>query len=82
MIATVPAARAQAANADELVRQAERTVRGKTEEGTVTMEVSTPHWQRTLRLQYWAINPDKTFIRVTAPAKETGMGTLRLGTNM
>jgi outer membrane lipoprotein-sorting protein len=82
MIATGLPARAQVANADELVQQAERAVRGKTEEGTVNMEVSTPHWQRRLKLQYWAINPDKTFIRVTAPAKEAGIGTLRIDANM
>jgi outer membrane lipoprotein-sorting protein len=69
-------------NADEIVRRGEYAVRGKTQVGSVMMIVKTPDWQRTLELRYWSINPDKTFIRVTAPAKEAGTATLRLGTNM
>jgi outer membrane lipoprotein-sorting protein len=73
---------AQRPNADEIVRRSDEAVRGKTEEGDVTMTVKTPDWQRTLELRYWAVNPDKTFIRVTQPAKEAGTATLRLGSNM
>jgi outer membrane lipoprotein-sorting protein len=73
---------AQQPNADELVRKSDNAVRGKTEVGNVTMTVKTPDWQRTLELRYWAVNPDKTFIRITGPAKEAGTGTLRLGANM
>jgi outer membrane lipoprotein-sorting protein len=72
----------QQPNADELVRRGENAVRGKTEDGIVTMTVKTPDWQRTLEMHYWAVNPGKTFIRVTGPAKEAGTATLRLGTNM
>jgi outer membrane lipoprotein-sorting protein len=73
---------AQQPNADEIVRRSDNAVRGKTQEGNLTMTVKTPDWQRTLELRYWAVNPDKTFIRVTGPAKEAGTGTLRLGSNM
>lgn len=73
---------AQQPNADELVRRSDDAVRGKTEVGNVIMTVSTPDWQRTLELRYWAVNPDETFIRVIGPAKEAGTGTLRLGSNM
>ncbi|MGH9681058.1 MAG: outer membrane lipoprotein-sorting protein [Candidatus Acidiferrales bacterium] len=73
---------AQQPNADEIVQRSYTALRGKTEVGTLTMTVKTPDWQRTLELRYWAVNPDKTFIRVTAPAKEAGTATLRLGSNM
>jgi outer membrane lipoprotein-sorting protein len=72
----------QQPDADEIVRRSDAAIRGKTEAGTFTMTVKTPDWQRTLELRYWAVNPDKTFIRVTRPAKEAGTATLRLGTNM
>jgi outer membrane lipoprotein-sorting protein len=72
----------QQPNADEIVRRSDAAIRGKTEAGTFTMTVVTPDWQRTLELRYWAVNPDKTFIRITRPAKEAGTATLRLGTNM
>jgi len=72
----------QQPNADEIVRRSDEAVRGRTEEGSVSMTVKTADWERTLELRYWAVNPTKTFIRVIAPAKEAGTGTLRLGTNM
>jgi outer membrane lipoprotein-sorting protein len=80
--AVLPILPAQQPDADEIVRRSDAAVRGKTEEGNITMTVKTPDWQRTLELHYWAVNPDKTFIRITRPAKEAGTGTLRLGTNM
>ncbi len=77
-----PTLEGQALNANEIVHRTERQLRAKTEQGTLTMTVRTPDWQRTLEMDYWGISPDKTFIRVTAPAKEAGTSTLRLGSNM
>jgi outer membrane lipoprotein-sorting protein len=82
MLWCAAAVRAQAPNADEIVRRGESGLRGKTQIGSAVMTVKTPDWQRTLELRFWTVTPDKTFIRVTAPAKEAGMGTLRLGSNM
>jgi len=73
---------AQSLDARTMVRRTERELRAKTEQGTVSMTVRTPDWQRTLEMDYWGINPDRTFIRVTAPAKEAGTSTLRIGSNM
>jgi len=78
----VPGIAAQSADAPAIIHRAEQELRAKTEQGTVSMTVRTPEWQRTLEMQYWAVNPDKTFIRVTAPAKEAGTATLRLESNM
>ena len=76
------AALAQPPNADEIIHRSEQKLRGRTEQGKVSMTVRTPDWQRTLQMNYWADNPNKTFIRITAPAKEAGTATLRLGSNM
>jgi outer membrane lipoprotein-sorting protein len=73
---------AQSRSAAELIRRTEQNLRANTQQGVVTMTVRTPDWQRTLVMDYWAVNPDKTFIRVTAPAKEAGTSTLRLRSNM
>jgi outer membrane lipoprotein-sorting protein len=78
----VPALFAQTRTAAELIHKTEQNLRANTEQGVVTMTVRTPDWQRTLVMDYWAVNPDKTFIRVTAPAKEAGTSTLRLRSNM
>ncbi len=73
---------AQSPDASIMIRRSQHALRGRTEQGEVSMTVRTPDWQRTLQMNYWAFNPDKTFIRVTAPAKEAGTATLRLGSNM
>jgi len=73
---------AQSPDASTIILRSQQALRGRTEQGEVNMTVRTPDWQRTLQMNYWAINPDETFIRVTAPAKEAGSATLRLGSNM
>lgn len=73
---------AQSPDASTMIRRSQQALRGRTEQGEVSMTVRTPDWQRTLQMNYWAVNPDKTFIRVTSPAKEAGTATLRLSSNM
>ncbi len=46
------------------------------------MTVRTPEFERTLTMRFWYDYPEKTFIRITGPAKEAGTGTLRLDGNM
>ncbi len=46
------------------------------------MSVTTPSWQRTLKLQMWMERPDRSFIRIMAPAKEAGIGSLRIKSEM
>jgi outer membrane lipoprotein-sorting protein len=81
LVASAPA-RAQKPDAHELIRRTDQALRGKTQHGKASMTVRTPDWERTLEMEYWSVNPDKTFILITAPAKEEGTSTLRLGTNM
>jgi outer membrane lipoprotein-sorting protein len=69
-------------NAHALVQKTDRALRGRTQHCKASMTVQTPDWKRTVEMEYWSINPDKTFILITAPAKEEGTSTLRLGTNM
>lgn len=75
-------AAAQEPDAHEIVRKTDLALRGKTQQGKASMTVRTPDWERTVQMEYWAVNPDKTFILITAPAKEAGTSTLRIGTNM
>ncbi len=80
----VPGAAAPAEEPDALAiaRKCDAALKGKTEHGAASMTVRTPEWQRTLEMTFWYDYPEKTFIRITAPAKDAGTGTLRLGTNM
>ena len=69
-------------NGLEIARKCDFALRGKTQVGKATMTVRRPEWERTLEMDFWMVNPDKTFILITAPAKEAGSGTLRIRTNM
>jgi hypothetical protein len=82
LLATVPAWAQQKPDAHKLIQKTDRALRGKTQRGKASMTVRTPDWTRTLEMEYWSVNPDKTFILITAPAKEEGTSTLRLVTNM
>jgi len=65
-----------------VARKCDAALKGKTEYGKASMTVHTPEWQRTMQMTFWYDYPDKTFIRITAPAKDAGTATLRLKSNM
>jgi outer membrane lipoprotein-sorting protein len=69
-------------DAHEIVRRSDQALRGKTLQGSAQMTVKTQDWERTLDMDFWSVNPDKTFIRITAPTKEAGTATLRVESNM
>jgi len=51
-------------------------------QGEYEMTITTPRWHRTLGLKVWIERPSRSFVRVVAPAKEAGIGSLRLGAEM
>lgn len=66
----------------ELVTHVEQMLWSKTSEGQAEMSVITPRWQRTLTLHFWMDRPDRTFVRILGPAKEAGIGSLRIKSEM
>jgi outer membrane lipoprotein-sorting protein len=60
---------------DELYRSSSSTT-------LMEMEITTPHWQRTLKIKAWSAGMDKTFLRILEPKKERGMATLRIENEM
>ena len=73
---------AEGLDATTIAKKCDAALKGKTQLGKAAMTVRTPEWQRTLEMTFWYDYPEKTFIRITAPAKDAGTGTLRLGSNM
>ena len=78
---------AQAANSDTpdaqaLIRGMEDLIWSDTLHASVSMAIRTAYWSRTLELEVWMDRPDATLIRIHAPAKEAGVGSLRLGDAM
>lgn len=68
--------------AEIIVKKIDELYRAKTSKAQVEMEITTPHWQRTLKMDVWSKGMDKTFIRILEPKKESGIATLRLGNEM
>lgn len=66
----------------ELIAHVERTLWGRTNHGVAEMAVITPRWQRALTLHFWMERPARTFIRIDAPPKEAGIGSLRIEDEM
>lgn len=66
----------------EIVDRVETLLWGKTVQGDYEMTITTPRWQRTLELRAWMDRPKRSFIRILGPAKEKGIGSLRIGTEM
>jgi len=66
----------------KIIEEIDRLYRSKTSYSELEMEIVTPHWQRTLSMYGWSEGMDKTFIRITEPKKENGVGTLRIENEM
>ena len=79
-----PPARAatQEPTAQQVVDRAESALWGKTLQSQLTMTVTTPRWTRRLELAAWIERPRRSFVRILAPAKEAGIGSLRIGAEM
>jgi len=66
----------------ERVKQMEQQLWAASNQGVYQMTIVTPHWQRTLEIKAWMIRPEKTLIRILAPKKERGVGSLRIRSEM
>ncbi|MCG9131924.1 outer membrane lipoprotein-sorting protein [Candidatus Poribacteria bacterium] len=67
---------------ESLITHIDQLYRSETSHADMEMQIVTPHWERTLAMTVWSKGMDKTFIRITAPKKEQGVATLRIGNEM
>jgi outer membrane lipoprotein-sorting protein len=65
-----------------IIKKIDDLYRSDASHGKLEMEIVTSHWQRTLTMEVWTEKLEKTFIRILEPAKERGVATLRIGTEM
>ena len=75
-------AHAQDLDGREILDRVERLLWGRTVQGQYEMSISTPRWQRTLVLRVWMERPRRSFVRILSPAKEAGIGSLRIANEM
>jgi outer membrane lipoprotein-sorting protein len=73
---------AEATDVDTIIDKVDKLFRSDNSYSELEMEITTPNWKRTLKMNMWTEGMDKTFIRVTHPRKDAGMATLRIDTEM
>jgi len=69
-------------DAEKIVKKVDELYRSNSSFSVVEMEIVTPHWKRTLKMNVWTLGMEKTFIRILEPKKERGIATLRIGNEM
>lgn len=67
---------------DRIIQTIDDLYRSESSTAKVRMTIVNPHWERTLVMDTWSRGTEKTFIRILSPAKEEGVGTLRIGNEM
>jgi outer membrane lipoprotein-sorting protein len=68
--------------AEEIIRKAMDHYRGLTSTGEMTMTIHRPDWQRSMTIRAWTAGDKQTLVRVVAPSKDAGNGTLLKDDNM
>ena len=66
----------------EIVDQVDQLLRGDSSQGTLTMQIVTENWQRSLTMQVWSQGTENSLVRIEKPRKEAGMATLKVGNNI
>jgi outer membrane lipoprotein-sorting protein len=74
--------RGQELTADHIIRKAIDHYRGQTSTAEMIMIIHRPDWQREMGMLAWTEGDKRTLVRVTAPAKDAGNGTLSVDGNM
>jgi outer membrane lipoprotein-sorting protein len=62
--------------ATDIVRDALNHWRGTSSKGEMTMIIHRPDWERSMSMQSWTQGEKRSLVRVTAPRKDRGNGTL------
>ncbi|MEH6548940.1 MAG: outer membrane lipoprotein-sorting protein [Pseudomonadales bacterium] len=69
-------------DAREIITKAMDHWRGVSSYGEMTMIIHRPDWQRTMSMKSWSKGSKHSLVRVTAPAKDAGNGSLLKDNNM
>jgi outer membrane lipoprotein-sorting protein len=77
-----PGRPAAAQDAREIVRAAWEHWRGVTSQGEMTMTIHRPSWERSMSMKAWTKGQKHSLVRVTAPRKDAGNGTLMIDNSM
>lgn len=75
-------AQAQELTAIEIIRKSDEKSRGLSSQGTMTMQIIRPKWERSVSMKSWSKGTDFSLIYITSPAREKGQVFLKRETEM
>ena len=64
----------------KIIDDMENRMRGKASVGEMEMYIK--RWDRRMTMKFWEVYPDKSLVKITAPAEDAGMGSLKLGPDL
>ncbi len=64
-------------SAEEILDHIDDLHRADSSRGKMRMEIKKEGWERTLEMEYWTQGRKQSLFRITSPARERGMATLR-----
>ncbi|MEM8893203.1 MAG: outer membrane lipoprotein-sorting protein [Bacteroidota bacterium] len=66
-----------AQDATEIIKKADEKMQGKSNQGTMTMQIVRTKWTREITMKTWSLGTDYSLVLITAPARDKGTGTLK-----
>ena len=69
-------------NPKQILDRVDDLYRSNASHGIITLSVTTVNWQRTLTLEQWSKDEDKSLFKILKPKKEKGLATLRVDKNV
>ena len=67
---------------EELLNATDDVARDDSSHGTITMNVKTKRYERSLTMTMWTLGEERSLMRIDAPAKEKGTATLKVDDNI
>lgn len=68
--------------ASKILEEVDDLWRSTSSSATVTMQVKTKHYTRTVTMESWSKGREKSLVRILSPKKEKGTATLKFGNNI
>jgi outer membrane lipoprotein-sorting protein len=79
---SMPAAHAEEVTIEELLNATDDVTRGESSVATITMNVKTSRYERSVTMKAWSKGTEKSLIQILEPAKEKGTSTLKVEDNI
>ncbi len=82
MVVARSAELSDSAIAVEIVQKYDKLYKSESSESKIQMDIVTPHYERTLTARVWTKGMERMLVRILEPAKERGVGTLKIENDM